>query len=303
MDDELTIGELAARTGLPVRTLRFWSDEGVLPPTSRSTGNYRLYDSASVARVDLVRALRELGLGLDEVGRVLGGRTSVAEVARAHVVAIDARIRALKVSRAVLSVVAERGASTEETALVNRLARLSTEERARVVAEFKEEVFGPLALTPEQRERMRGLRIDLPDDPSADQVDAWVELAELVGDGGFRERMRVALALSTPTPERPRPPGASIWWARRLVGEVGRAVERRVPPEGAEAAGLLKEWFPGEDLAAVLRSCEAGVAARMERYRVLVSRVRGERGWPEATGELEWLGRALRFAVAGEGAR
>ncbi|WP_440898998.1 helix-turn-helix domain-containing protein, partial [Actinosynnema sp.] len=151
MDDELTIGELAARTGLPVRTLRFWSDEGVLPPASRSTGNYRLYDSASVARVDLVRALRELGLGLDEVGRVLDGRASVAEVARAHVVAIDARIRALKVSRAVLSVVAERGASTEETALMNRLARLSTEERARVVEEFKEEVFGPLPLTPEQR--------------------------------------------------------------------------------------------------------------------------------------------------------
>ena len=60
----LSIGELARRTGLPVRTIRFWSDAGVLPPAARAEGGRRLYDAACVAQVELVATLRELGLGL-----------------------------------------------------------------------------------------------------------------------------------------------------------------------------------------------------------------------------------------------
>src|ERR687897_419747 len=94
----LTIGQLARRTGLAARTLRFWSNEGAVPPATRSASGYRLYDAASVARVELVRTLRELGLGLDDVRRVLDGGVTVAEVAAAHVAALDAQIRWLKVS-------------------------------------------------------------------------------------------------------------------------------------------------------------------------------------------------------------
>ncbi len=75
-----TIGELARATGLTVRTIRYWSDEGALPPVARSSGGYRLYDAASVARLELIRTLRELGLGLADVRRVLGGEATVAEV-------------------------------------------------------------------------------------------------------------------------------------------------------------------------------------------------------------------------------
>ena len=49
---------------MPARTIRYWSDIGVLPPTGRSNGCYRLYDAARVARLELIRTLRELGLGL-----------------------------------------------------------------------------------------------------------------------------------------------------------------------------------------------------------------------------------------------
>src|SRR5215207_732371 len=134
--DVLTIGRLANLTGLPVRTLRFWSDEGAVPPVARSASGYRLYDAACVARVELVRTLRELGLGLDDVCRVLDGSTTVAEVAEAHVVALDAQIRSLRVSRAVLSTVSKRGSTAEETALMNRLARLSATERKQIIDDF-----------------------------------------------------------------------------------------------------------------------------------------------------------------------
>jgi DNA-binding transcriptional MerR regulator len=80
-DNRLTIGQLARRTGVDARTLRFWSDDGVIAPAGRSAGGYRLYDGASVARVELVRTLRELGLGLGDIRRVIDGRATVAAVA------------------------------------------------------------------------------------------------------------------------------------------------------------------------------------------------------------------------------
>ncbi|MFF9689799.1 MerR family transcriptional regulator [Streptomyces sp. NPDC014623] len=294
--DMLTIGRLAHRTGLPVRTLRFWSDEGAVPPVARSAGGYRLYDAESVARVELVRTLRELGLGLDDVGRVLSGRSTVAEVADAHVTALDAQIRSLKVSRAVLSTVAKRGSTVEETTLMNRLARLSAAERTQIIDEFKEEVFGGLDADPRLRDRMRTYSIELPDDPTPEQVDAWIELAELVRDPAFRARLRTWLELNTPAPGQGRPSGASIWWARHAVHTVAEVRERGVAPEGPEAAEVLSELFGDTDRAAVLRNLEAGIEAGAEHYRRLVARVRGQYSSPDASEELEWMARALRAA-------
>ncbi|BCJ48607.1 MerR family transcriptional regulator [Actinoplanes sp. NBRC 14428] len=289
----LTIGQLAQRTGLAARTLRFWSDEGAVPPVARSASGYRLYDAASVARVELVRTLRELGLGLDEVCRVLDGGTTVADVARAHIAAIDARIRSLKVSRAVLSTVSKRDSTAEETALMNRLARLSATERLRIIDDFKADVFGGLDLEPRLRDRIRDLRIDLPDDPTPDQVDAWIELAELTQDPDFRTRMRTFLLLSTPAPGHPRPPGSTIWWARQVVEAVAEARSRPGDP-----APLIAGLFGDADLTEVLACLEAGLAADMEKYRILVSRVRGQRASRDATDDLRWLAAALRNAVA-----
>lgn len=293
--DVLTIG--GSRTAPDFRCVPCASGRTrVVPPVARSAGGYRLYDAESVARVELVRTLRELGLGLDDVARVLSGRATVAEVADAHVAALDAQIRSLKVSRAVLSTVATRGSTTEETALMNRLARLSAAERKQIIDEFKEEVFGGLDVEPRLRDRIRTLSIDLPDDPTAEQVDAWIELAELVRDPGFRARLRTWMELNTPAPGQSRPAGASIWWARQVVQTVAEVRKRGVDPEDPEAAEKLTELFGDADRAAVLRGLEAGIEAGAERYRRLVARVRGQESSPDATEELEWLARALRAA-------
>ena len=60
----LSIGELASRTGLPVRTIRFYSDAGVVPPADRTEAGYRLYGPDALARLGLVRTLRDLGVDL-----------------------------------------------------------------------------------------------------------------------------------------------------------------------------------------------------------------------------------------------
>lgn len=61
------VGELARRTGLSVRTLHWYDEIGLLTPSYHSATGYRLYRPADVARLQQIKALRQLGLALEEV--------------------------------------------------------------------------------------------------------------------------------------------------------------------------------------------------------------------------------------------
>ena len=169
----LSIGELARRTGLPVRTIRFWSDAGVLPPATRTESGRRLYDAACADQAELVATLRELGLGLADVRRVLAGQASIAEVAAAHRDALDAQIRVLRLHRAAMAVVVKRSASDEEKAMMNKFAEMPAAERRQMIDESLAEVFQGLEPSPARAQRWAAAW-DLPDDPSPGQVEAWV---------------------------------------------------------------------------------------------------------------------------------
>ncbi|WP_381555184.1 MerR family transcriptional regulator [Streptomyces eurythermus] len=289
-----TIGELAGATGLSVRTIRFWSDEGVLTPVTRSSAGYRLYDAASAARLELIRTLRELGLGLDEVRTVLAGERTVAEVAATHVAALDARIRALKVTRAVLSTVARRGAEAEEMTLVNKLARLSAAERQRIMEEFVAETLHGLdTVDPDVQERIRRTAVDLAEDPTPEEVDAWVELAEMLQDPRFRAQMRRAVEFNAADRRPGEPRGRSLWFAKRLVELVAPARERGVDPTGPGAEEVLDELFGDTDRAEVLERMTAGFDERVARYRELLAVVNRQPAPPHAE-DFAWVVGALR---------
>ncbi|MEU5079226.1 MULTISPECIES: MerR family transcriptional regulator [Streptomyces] len=289
-----TIGELAGATGLSVRTIRFWSDEGVLAPAARSPGGYRLYDTASAARLELIRTLRELGLGLEEVRTVLAGERTVAEVAATHVAALDARIRALKVTRAVLSTVARRGAEAEEMTLVNKLARLSAAERQRIMEEFVAETLHGLdTVDPDIRERIRRTAVDLAEDPTPEEVDAWVELAEMLQDPQFRAQMRRAVEFNAAGRRPGEPGGRSLWFAKRLVELVAPARERGIEPTGPGAEQVLDDLFGDADRADVLERMTAGFDERVARYRELLAVVNRQPAPPHAE-DFAWVVAALR---------
>jgi DNA-binding transcriptional MerR regulator len=64
----LTIEQVASRTGLTKRTLRYYEELGLLRPTGRSDGNYRLYSEDDVERVERIKELRDLlGFSLAEI--------------------------------------------------------------------------------------------------------------------------------------------------------------------------------------------------------------------------------------------
>lgn len=79
---EWSIQEIARLAGVTSRTLRHYDDLGLLPPSRIGGNGYRYYDEAAVARLQRVLLLRELGVGLGEIGRVLqGGQRDAAALA------------------------------------------------------------------------------------------------------------------------------------------------------------------------------------------------------------------------------
>src|SRR6476620_2912486 len=63
----MTIGTLARRTGVPVKTLREYEDLGLIYTVGRSAGNYRLFGDEALWCVGVVTTLRSLGLTLSEI--------------------------------------------------------------------------------------------------------------------------------------------------------------------------------------------------------------------------------------------
>ena len=292
--DLFTIGQLARRTGLSSRTIRFWSDLGLLPPTARSGGGYRLYDAVAVARLELLRSLRDLGIGLDDVRRILDRQTGVREVARAHVRALDAEIRTLRLRRAVLRSVTRRGSTTEELRLMNDLARLSAQERQQIIDDFVAEAFAGLDGAPGAglAQAMRTMPAELPEEPSDAEVDAWLELAELVADPDFRRRVReMAVAGSADAPAPPPEPMLKIEAARD-------ALDAGIAPDSDQARAVLDEMVDPALTAPERRRLAEEMATftdgRVERYWQLIGVLNRRPPFPPAVPAVEWLIAALR---------
>lgn len=65
------IGEIAERVGLSVRTLRYYEEVGLVTPSARSEGRFRLYSEDDVQRLSVVKRMKPLGLTLDEMATLL----------------------------------------------------------------------------------------------------------------------------------------------------------------------------------------------------------------------------------------
>jgi DNA-binding transcriptional MerR regulator len=301
-----TIGELARLTGLSVRTIRFYSDGGLVPPAGRTEAGYRLYDETALARLELVRTLRELDVDLATTRRVLRRELTLGEVAAAHAAALEAQIRVLRLRRSVLDAVARRQSNPQEMKLMHKLARLSAEERRRIVDDFLDRAFDGLDVDPGIVARMRATRPDLPEDPTPDQLDAWIELAELVRDEDFRRRVRRMAEQGAAGRERtPTDPATAHAIDAAVVERAGGAISAGLDPGSPAAAPVL------DGLLAVLadahgrpsdpafrgwlaQTIEDFADLRVERYWQLLGTING---WParrSSTPAWGWLLAALR---------
>lgn len=66
-DGLMQIGEVASRVGLSLRTLRHWDEVGLVTPSARSAGGFRLYTDGDVQRLELVKSLKPLDFALEQM--------------------------------------------------------------------------------------------------------------------------------------------------------------------------------------------------------------------------------------------
>ena len=65
------IGQVAARTDLSLRSLRHWEEVGLLQPSGRTDGGFRLYSEGDVEKILVIRRMKPLGFSLDQMREVL----------------------------------------------------------------------------------------------------------------------------------------------------------------------------------------------------------------------------------------
>jgi DNA-binding transcriptional MerR regulator len=297
-----------------VRTIRFYSDTGLVPPADRTDAGYRLYDDDGVARLDLIGTLRALDIDLATTRRVLAREVGIADVLRAHAAALEAQIRVLRLRRAVLVSLAGRESSPREIRLMHNLAQLTSDERQRIVDDFVDHVFDGLEVDPALVARMRSAHPALPDDPSAAQVDAWIELAGLVGDPEFRARVRrMSERHAAESSDHAAHAGheghtdsaAALQNAVLVAERAGAAVAAGIDPASAQAepivAELVRAFAAANDRtddpqtrAWLAETIDTFADVRVDRYWQLLGVINGWPARPSAAPAWAWLRAGLR---------
>src|SRR5438552_18551834 len=80
-----TIEQVASRTGFTKRTLRYYEEVGLLPPTDRTEGNYRRYSEADISRLERTKNLRDLlGFSLTDIREILEAEDERGQIKAAY---------------------------------------------------------------------------------------------------------------------------------------------------------------------------------------------------------------------------
>ena len=127
----MNIGEVAAATGLPAKTIRYYESAGLIEPPARSEGNYRRYEDRHVQTLRFIQHARGLGFSVKEVAALVTlwrdkrrASADVRRLAATHLKEIDARIAELKRMRQTLEGLVERchGDHRPDCPILNELA-------------------------------------------------------------------------------------------------------------------------------------------------------------------------------------
>ncbi len=309
-EDLCTIGEAARRSGVPVKTIRHYSDVGVLPPTGVTGSGYRLYSDGDLARLELVRNLRAAGFDLGTIRRLIEHKDSPSEALRLQLEAVDLQLKTLRRRRALLRSALE-GDAGRYPDRARALGLLDRREREAFLGEHLERGMEGIPVHPDVRAWFwRQAVSGLPEELTDEQLDAWVELAGLASDERFIEKIR----------EQTRP----FWEAsegrfdragwEEATGEAVRealaAVREGRSPSGEREQRVVEGWLEAQaramgrtgdpDFAGWLLShYERTADGRMERYWCLISTLKQTPFDPAVAEAYRWLVEGLRLRVMG----
>jgi DNA-binding transcriptional MerR regulator len=96
-----SIEQVAIRTGLTKRTLRYYEEVGLLPPTGRTEGNYRRYSEADVQRLVRIKELRDLlGFSLSDIRELIEAEDERGQIKLAYKQETDTEAKLAQLDRA-----------------------------------------------------------------------------------------------------------------------------------------------------------------------------------------------------------
>jgi DNA-binding transcriptional MerR regulator len=117
----MQIGEVAERTGLTPRTLRYYEEKGLLSPPTRMEGGFRLYSDDDIARVERIKQLRDLlGFSLADIKDMIAAEEVKQELRRTYrqfetdAERLDGMRNALRVTEHQLTLIEQKIASLQE---------------------------------------------------------------------------------------------------------------------------------------------------------------------------------------------
>jgi len=116
----MKIGEVAERSGVPAKTIRFWEDHRLLPAPARTPVGYREFDPAILERLAFIRHAQAAGLTLEHIRQVLDIRDDgqppcvhVAGLIARRLAEVEARLAELARARDQLAALAARAAAQD----------------------------------------------------------------------------------------------------------------------------------------------------------------------------------------------
>jgi DNA-binding transcriptional MerR regulator len=196
MNDEhlFSIGELSKRSGVPVKTIRHYAEEGVLAPSSTSEAGYRLYSADDARKLGIVRSLRALGFSLDAIKAMLDGSREPADMAELQLDVVETQLRALGRQRTILRAAKElqaRGDVVRHLDAAYAAASLGAAERSQRLSRWLD---AATTVDPGEagRAKIRAMVLDdLPAELSTEQLEAWIRLSALLDDERLLETLRL----------------------------------------------------------------------------------------------------------------
>lgn len=302
-----TIGEAARLSGVSVRTLRYYSDEGLLPPAARTEGGYRVYTDADLVRLDLIRTLRRAGCGLDEIRSVLARELPLGTVLQLRLQTLEAEIAAQRrVAGALRAALRSPHPTEDDLRRIWTMTSLSQAERRAVIARFYDAVSEGTTMDPDWKRRaVEASTPELPDEPTPKQIDAWIEMSEIVSDPSFIEAMR-RNAREVWTADFDSAAYAS--GSASILAKARAAIADGVEPGSTTGGEVAREWLaasaaamhrkPDEAFKTYLREQYAQHDPRAARYWELVNILRGEESQDASAREWGWIIAAMKHHLA-----
>src|ERR1700722_5059079 len=198
METGYSIGQLAKAAGVPVKTLRYYSNIGLLEPAAITEAKYRRYKDRDVVKVALIRSLRSLGFSLDVIRKVMHNRQTARDVVALQLEVLESQRRSIQRQIAVLRVVNAQSTDADvldQVHLAHAAASLSSAESDAQIASFISQLAGRHSKEHLGTRLFREIALaDIPEELNPAQLEAWIRLSAIMQDPSMQRLQRRGLS-------------------------------------------------------------------------------------------------------------